>query len=362
MHETIEMKPAIATPTMSDAARWRAVLARSHAHDGAFVYAVRSTGVYCRPSCPSRRPRRDRVAFYATPDAAARAGFRACRRCRPNAPANDDRRIALVQRHLEAHLDERVTLAELAVVAGTSPFHLHRRFRDVVGLTPRAWVERRRLERMKSLLRDGERIADATYASGFGSSRGAYTAARRLGMTPARYARGGAGEEVRYAIVPTPAGMALIAATARGVCAASLGEGRAALFEALRREFPQATLRPAAPRDRVATWARAFVRHLASGAPLDGVPLDLRGTEFQRRVWQALREIPFGTRCTYTQIAKAIGRPKAVRAVASACAANRVAIAVPCHRVFRTDGGAAGYRWGVARKRRLEAIEGGGKG
>lgn len=338
-------------PRAAEAA-WAAVLARDGAADGAFVYAVATTGVYCRPSCPSRRPRRENVTFFADAAAAERAGFRACARCGPSGAA--DRAGAAVRRavvYLERHLDERVTLAALARRVGLSPFHLQRTFTRLVGLSPRAFQDARRLERFKVEVRAGAAVAEAGYAAGYGSSRGLHESARAgLGMTPSAYRRGGEGELIRFATAPAPLGRLLVARTARGACAVALGDADAALEAQLRAEFPRATLvRDPEP---VAAWLAALARELAGGAPAR-VPLDLRGTAFQLRVWRALRAIPRGETRSYAEVAEAVGAPRAARAVARACATNRVAVLVPCHRVVRGGGEAGGYRWGAPRKRAL---------
>lgn len=341
---------------LSPAAAWEAVLARDRARDGAFVYAVRTTGVYCRPSCPSRRPRREHVAFFAAPADAERAGFRACARCGPTAPAGRAAAaVAAAAAFLEAHLDERVTLAALARRVGLSPFHLQRAFRRALGLSPRAFQEARRLARFKAAVRGGASVGEATYAAGFGSARGLYQSARAgLGMTPAAYRRGGRGERVRFATAPTAAGALLVAVTDRGVCAVSLGDDDAALERALRRELPAAEV--ARDDGGLAAWLSAIARQVEGGPPAD-VPLDLRGTAFQLRVWRALREIPPGETRSYGALAAAVGDPRAARAVARACASNRLAVVVPCHRVVPAAGGPGGYRWGTPRKRALLEAE-----
>jgi len=346
------------SPSRADAARWRAVLGRSRAHDGAFVYAVTTTGIYCRPSCPSRRPARDNVRFFAAPDDAERHGFRACRRCTPRTLGADPARARLeaALRFLEAQADERPTLAAIAQAAGLSPSHLQRAFTREFGVSPREWLAQRRLETLKGRLKSGESVGLATYEAGFGSSRGVYAlAARRLGMPPGRYARGGAGQQIRYAIERSPLGALLVAATSRGVCDVIPGDRIESLIAELRAEFPHATL-TREKSGRVSRWARTLARRLREGE-LPRLPLDLAGTPFQLAVWRALRDIPFGETRTYGEIAAKLGRPHAARAVASACAANRAAVVVPCHRVTPATGGTGGYRWGRERKRSLLALE-----
>jgi AraC family transcriptional regulator of adaptative response/methylated-DNA-[protein]-cysteine methyltransferase len=338
-------------PPSPDDARWQAVLSRDRAAEGAFVYAVRTTGIYCRPTCPSRRPRRENVSFHATPAEAERAGFRACLRCGPDAPAPaGGEAVARAAAFLSAHPEERTTLAELARRVGLSPFHLQRTFRRATGLSPRAYQEAARLARFKAEVRRGAPVGLATYEAGFGSSRALYESARDgLGMTPGRYRRGGEGEVIRFATLPCALGRLLVAATERGVCAVSLGAADGPLEAELRAEFPRAEL--ARDEHGVSPWAAAVLRHVeAAGAP---PPLDLRGTAFQLRVWQALREIPRGETRSYGEVARTLGAPGSARAVARACASNRVALVVPCHRVVRGGGEAGGYRWGAELKRRL---------
>lgn len=343
--------PQRAELAMPEDAAWRAVLARDRGRDGAFVYAVRTTGVYCRPSCPSRRPRRENVSFFATAAGAEQAGYRACARCGPaggRAAAREavERAVAI----LEARPDRRIALGELARRVGMSPFHLQRTFRQSLGVSPRAFQDALRLARFKSRVRQGEPVGLATYEAGYGSSRGLYESARAgLGMTPATYRKGGQGERIRFTTVSSELGRLLVAAAARGVCAVSLGTEDAALEKDLRAEFPRAEV--ARDDAGVRPWVRAVVRRL-EGAP---TPLraDLRGTAFQLRVWAALRAIPYGETRSYGEVAAAIGEPGASRAVARACAANRLALVVPCHRVVRGDGGLGGYRWGLSRKRRI---------
>jgi AraC family transcriptional regulator of adaptative response/methylated-DNA-[protein]-cysteine methyltransferase len=343
-------------------AAWAAVEARDAGMDGRFVYAVTSTGIYCRPSCPSRRPRRDRVAFFAAPEGAEAAGFRACRRCRPRSagPSEAARTVRLVREYLDAHLDETVTLEELGREVGLSPWHLQRTFKQQTGMSPKNYVQARRAERLKARLQEGETVTTATYEAGYGASSRLYEqAGRRLGMTPGTYRRGGAGLDIRYAVVASPLGRLLVAATPRGVCAVTMGDDDRTLEAALRDEYPKARLdRIEGEGDDFAAWVEAVVASL-DGAPLT-LPLDLQGTAFQQRVWRALQEIPRGETRTYSEVAAGLGQPTAARAVAQACASNRVALAIPCHRVVRSDGDSGGYRWGAGRKRQILARESGG--
>jgi AraC family transcriptional regulator of adaptative response/methylated-DNA-[protein]-cysteine methyltransferase len=334
--------------------RWRAVLARDAASDGRFVYAVRSTGVYCRPTCPSRRPRRERVEFFPDAAAAERAGFRACLRCRPaeaRAAASNPfaRRIAAACRTIEEHADEPIALADLAREAGLSPYHFQRTFKRIVGVTPKQYAAACRERRLRGALHSGAGVTAATFAAGYGSGSRVYErSADRLGMTPAAFGRGGAGARIAFATAACALGRLLVAATERGVCAIELGDDDRRLEADLRRQFPAATIE--AGGGRLDDHVRAIVRHLDGVSPGLDLPLDVRATAFQRRVWLELQRIPRGQRRTYTQIARSIGQPAATRAVARACATNPVALAVPCHRVVRTDGRLGGYRWGLKRK------------
>ena len=345
------MTPSAAS---EDERRWRAVLARDAAEDGAFVYAVRSTGIFCRPSCPSRRPRRDRVRFFALPEAAQRAGFRPCRRCRPERAKLADPRLATVRGACRL-IDEAegvVTLAALGAELGTSPHHLQRSFTRIMGISPRAYAEARRLQRVKRLLKAGDGVAGALYEAGYGSSSRLYErASSQLGMTPASYKRGGLGAEIAYATAASPLGRLLVAATAKGICMVSLGASDAALMAELERDFPRAAIR----RDGQALGPalEALTRHLEGAQPHLDLPLDLRATAFQWRVWQALRAIPYGARMSYGEIAASLGMPKAARAVGHACGSNPVSLIVPCHRAVGADGSLTGYRWGLARKKAL---------
>jgi len=335
--------------------RWRIVLARDRRFDGSFVYAVRSTGIYCRPSCPSRRPRRDRVEFYPIPEAAERAGFRACRRCRPGeapAPAPETAVVREVCRVIAAAPDQALDLPALARRVELSPTQLVRRFRRLLGVSPREYHDARRVEFLKSSLKENRHVSPAIYAAGYGSSSRVYErAAERLGMTPARYGRGGEGAVIRYAVVSSPLGRLLVAATARGVCRVAMGNSGESLVAGLRSEFPAAVIQR--DPDKLARAVRAILRHLEGREPHLDLPIDVRMTAFQQRVWKVLRRIPFGETRSYQAVARAVGNPKAFRAVARACATNPVALIVPCHRVVQADGDLGGYRWGVKRKREL---------
>jgi AraC family transcriptional regulator of adaptative response/methylated-DNA-[protein]-cysteine methyltransferase len=333
---------------------WAAVAARDAAADGRFVYAVRTSGVYCRPACPSRLPLRRNVAFYESNAAAEAAGFRPCKRCRPNEDSAAARHVAAIGRAcaLIRQRDALPSLTEMAAAAGISRFHFHRLFKQITGATPREWGNAHRIGRFAARLEAGDGVAEAVYAAGFGASSRAYDAAPGgLGMTPAARRRGGRGETIRHTIVPTPLGHALIAATARGICMTALGDDPARLEAELRRRFPAAAFSPADAALRA--WAEEIVGFITRPGVHPDLPLDIEGTAFQAMVWRALQKIPPGRTASYGEIAAALGRPTAVRAVARAIASNNHAVLVPCHRVVRGDGALSGYRWGVARKRAL---------
>ncbi|MBV8890046.1 MAG: bifunctional DNA-binding transcriptional regulator/O6-methylguanine-DNA methyltransferase Ada [Alphaproteobacteria bacterium] len=337
---------------------WAALVARDANADGRFLYGVRTTGVYCRPGCASRPPRRENVTFFENRSAAEAAGFRSCKRCRPADASAAERHVAAIARAcaLIRARDTVPSLTELADAAGISRFHFHRVFRQITGATPRDWARTHRLGRFAAKLDAGEPIAEAVYGAGFGSGSRAYEAARSgLGMTPGARRRRGAGEAIGFVTMNTSLGWVLVAATHRGICMTALGDEPAALEAELQRRFPAAVL---APGDAVLReWARQVVHFLTAPGTLPDLPLDIRGTAFQARVWRALQKIPLGKTATYTEIAAALGQPLAVRAVARACAANNLAVLVPCHRVIRQDGDLAGYRWGVERKEALLARE-----
>jgi AraC family transcriptional regulator of adaptative response/methylated-DNA-[protein]-cysteine methyltransferase len=337
---------------------WAAMCAHDASQDGQWVYSVKTTGVYCRPGCASRQPLRKNVAFYATNEEAEAAGFRACKRCRPNEGSQAERHIAAVERAcaLIRSRDALPSLDELASAAGISRYHFHRVFKQLTGATPREWGKAHRLGRFGDRLDAGDNVAEAVYAAGFGASSRAYEAAPSgLGMTPAARRNGGRGETIRFTCVPTALGWALVAATERGICMTALGDDKAPLEADLRRRFPAALIWPAD--SKLAGWAERIVRFVTAPGEQPDLPLDIRGTAFQARVWRALQKVPPGSTATYSEIAAALGQPKAVRAVAAACAANKLALLVPCHRIVRRDGDLAGYRWGVERKRALLAAE-----
>jgi AraC family transcriptional regulator of adaptative response/methylated-DNA-[protein]-cysteine methyltransferase len=331
---------------------WQAVLAHDRDFDGIFVYAVRSTGVYCRPSCPSRRPRRDQVVFYASPETAEQAGFRSCRRCGKETTNAAGPQARMVEKAMNAIADARdgsPTLAELSSQLQVTPHRLARGFKRLTGITPREYGEARRLGRLKAGLRNSANVTEAIYDAGYGSSRAVYErAGTQLGMTPGAYRRGGAGMRIGYTIVDSPLGRLLVASTERGVCSVCLGDSDAALEKALLQEYPKAEIQRDS--NRLAATLEAFEQHLAGRKPHLDLPVDVQATIFQWRVWRELARIPYGETRSYSDVARAIGKPRAVRAVANACATNRVAVVIPCHRVVRQDGSLGGYRWGLDRK------------
>lgn len=342
----------------TDDQRWAAVQARDAAADGQFCFAVRTTGVYCHPSCRSRQPLRKNVKFFASPAAARAAGYRACKRCRPDglaAPSPQHKAIIRACRLIEDS-ETSPKLADLARAAGLSPYHFHRQFKKILGVTPKAYIAARRTGRLQRHLAKGAPVTDAIFDSGFNTSSRFYeTSAQTLGMKASAYRKGGEGAEISYAVVRCYLGHVLVAGTGRGICMIAFGNDPTELVADLKHRFPRADWREDA-RDFAAQVKRviAFIEAPAGGLDL---PLDIQGTAFQRRVWQALRQVPAGATASYADIARKIGQPAAVRAVAQACGANPLAVAIPCHRVVRQDGGLSGYRWGVARKRALLARE-----
>ncbi|GAB4194171.1 MAG: bifunctional DNA-binding transcriptional regulator/O6-methylguanine-DNA methyltransferase Ada [Thalassobaculales bacterium] len=340
--------------TVLDDARWQAVAARDKSAEGRFVMAVRTTGIFCKPGCPARLPKRENVIFFATPAEARAAGFRPCLRCKPDA-AGRDGQVGAVGRacRILDEAEEAPTLEALGRAVGVSPFHLQRLFKKHLGISPREYVDARRTQRLKTALHDGEPVAEAVFGAGYGSTSRVYGdgAAARLGMTPAAYRRGGAGEAIFWSVSATPLGPMAVAATERGLCFLGFTDDPADGERAVREEFPAAALQRD---DGVLKGAvDAVVAYLEGRAGHPDLPLDTRATAFQRQVWQHLQTIPLGETSTYSRIAAALGNPRAVRAVARACATNPVSVVVPCHRVLREDGSLAGYRWGLERKRAL---------
>jgi AraC family transcriptional regulator of adaptative response/methylated-DNA-[protein]-cysteine methyltransferase len=365
--ESLQMMPAQhsnpSTPSPVDAAdeqRWSAVVARNAARDGAFVFAVSSTGVYCRPSCPARRPRRENVQFFLTPAQAEQAGYRACLRCKPKSLSGNAQSDAAkaICRFIEQHLDEPLTLDRLGKEFRQSPFHLQRRFKAAVGITPREYADSCRLRLLKRNLQAGDSVTRAMYDAGYGSSSRLYErTASQLGMTPDKYRRGAVAAAIRYTCADSPLGRMLIAATDRGICAIQFARTDGELIEGLKREFPFAGRK--SDEGGLQSWVGALLKHMRgkSKTANSSLPLDIRATAFQRRVWTYLQSIPFGATRSYSQVAKGIGQPTAARAVARACATNPVAVAIPCHRVVREDGTMGGYRWGIDRKKALLELE-----
>jgi AraC family transcriptional regulator of adaptative response/methylated-DNA-[protein]-cysteine methyltransferase len=337
---------------MNPEKQWQLVLARDARSDGKFVYAVRSTGIFCRPTCPSRRPRRKLVEFFATASDAERAGYRACKRCRPTEANPQVTKVYAACRLIDENIDATLTLSAIGNKVGLSPFYLQRLFKRVLGVTPHEYRHARRAGEFKSALARGGRITDAIYEAGYGSSSRLYEKAQgRLGMTPSAYQRKGAGAIIRFSILDTQLGKLLVAVTEKGVCSIQFGDSDLALEKALRTQFSQAQI----TRDDTGleTMTTKLTAYLAGAAvPLD-LPLDVQATAFQERVWKALREIPYGETRSYSEVASQIGNKRAVRAVARACATNPVCLVVPCHRVVHKDGDLAGYRWGNKRKAAL---------
>ena len=348
--------PAPTSPSIDKNAAWQSVLSRNVAAD--FFYAVTTTGVFCRPSCSSRRPSRVNVRFFATAVEARAAGFRPCKRCKPAAPTAGGFHLAKVRAHIEKNFDRRVSLAELGRVSGMSPFTVQRLFKQAMGVSPLEYQRALRAGSLRSALKQGESVTDAIYEAGFGSSSRAYEGAQ-LGMTPARFAKGGKGEEIGWCSARSPFGWVVVGSTQRGLCWLSLASTRDEAEASLRAEFPAAELRHDSSLLQLVDAAMQRVREgsdlAESRSRIDS--LDLRGTVFQLRVWQALRQIPRGETRSYSELARELGDPKATRAVARACATNRVALVVPCHRVVGVSGSLTGYRWGVDRKRQLLQAE-----
>ncbi|MGB7922696.1 MAG: bifunctional DNA-binding transcriptional regulator/O6-methylguanine-DNA methyltransferase Ada [Pyrinomonadaceae bacterium] len=343
--------------TMEEEIYWQAVLAKDERFDGIFVYGVRSTGIYCRPSCAARRPGRRQVAFFPSCTAAEASGFRACLRCQPRSTSVSDPRVQMVLRvcrAIEEHAtdDDALSLERLGAELKVSPHHLQRTFKSITGITPRQYAAAHRLKLFKSRIKEGAEVTGAMYDAGYGSSSRLYEQApEQLGMTPATYRRGGKGMNISYTIVDSHLGRLLVAATGRGICAVNFGERDDALVESLATEYPAAVIRH--DETGLDEWVAGLLRHLDGTQLNHRLPLDLQATAFQLKVWEELRRIPYGETRSYKAVAEAIGQPTATRAVARACATNPVAILTPCHRVVRESGDMGGYRWGLERKRQL---------
>ena len=340
-----------------DSQMWAAVLARDSRCDGSFVFAVRSTGIYCKPSCPAKRPRRDRVVFFSMPAEAEESGFRPCHRCHPrdNGSYGGVGVVDRVCKYIEDNLDSKLTLSNLGAHAGISPSHLQRTFKQAVGLSPREYIQTRRLAKMKLLLKNGHTVTKALYGAGFSSRSRFYGSSDQFGMSAGTFRRGGEGLRVRYSIVNCPLGRLLVAATPRGLCAVFMGDTDAAVESALSEEYPQADLyRTGSGLD---IWIAAIMNYFGGREVNLNLPLDIQASTFQRRVWKEIQSIPYGRTTTYSEIAAELGEPSAARAVAKACATNPVSLVIPCHRVVGKNGDLRGYRWGEKRKKDLLALE-----
>lgn len=336
----------------TDSEKWRAALTRDRNSDGTFVFAVRSTGIYCKPSCPARRPGREQVTFFSGPDEAERSGFRPCKRCRPRDISTQAEFIDRLCKHIEANLEGKITLSTLSAYSGITPFHLQRTFKRIVGISPRQYVEARRLAKMKRSLRNGETVTRAMYNAGFSSRSRLYEKVpSRFGVSPSTLRRGGAGLRIEYTIVDCPLGRLLIGATERGICAVCMGDSDAGVKAALAEDYPAAELRR--NDDNMLRWVTDFMKYFSGQHSDLNLPVDVQGTAFQWRVWKEIQSIPYGNTTTYSKIAGSLGAPRAARAVARACAMNLVSLVIPCHRVVGEDGGLHGYRWGKKRKQAL---------
>ncbi|RZL01924.1 MAG: bifunctional DNA-binding transcriptional regulator/O6-methylguanine-DNA methyltransferase Ada [Rubrivivax sp.] len=348
---------------IQDEERWAAVLAKDAQGDGEFVFAVKTTGIYCRPSCPARPAKRQNVEFFGTTVQAAQAGYRACKRCKPDGASQDQQRQAWVSQACQAierntaQGEAALSLDELAGQVGLSPHHFHRIFKSATGLTPRQYHQAVQARRVAESLKGASTVTAAIYEAGFSSSGRFYEGAgASLGMSPNSLRQGAAGEQIRHTVERSPLGMMLVAATPRGVCAIEFGDDPAALVAGLKARFPKAAFEPGDAPFR--QWVAQILAYLDVPKGSLDLPLDVQGTAFQRRVWQALQDIPRRQTISYSELARNLGQASAVRAVASACANNHIALAIPCHRVVRTGGALAGYRWGLARKAELLRREG----
>ncbi|MCG8505162.1 MAG: bifunctional DNA-binding transcriptional regulator/O6-methylguanine-DNA methyltransferase Ada [Sphingomonadales bacterium] len=341
----------------TDDARWQASVERDEQADGAFVLAVKTTGIYCRPTCPAKQPKRENVEFFAVPDEAEAAGYRACKRCRPKGEPMGAEQVKAVETAcgILDSAEEPVTLVELAAEVGLSPFHFHRLFKQVTGLTPKEYFEAKRVERFRGEIATGASVTGALYGAGYGSASRFYeSGAKTLGMKPSLLKKGGTGLQIGYALIMTRLGWLVVAATESGVCAIVFAETPAEAPELLKARFPKASISEAG--EAMQAWVEEAARYVEMPSRGLDLPLDIQGTAFQRQVWKALQEIPVGETRTYSDVAREIGRPEAVRAVAGACARNNISLAIPCHRVVGRDGSLTGYAWGIERKRAL--IEG----
>lgn len=340
-----------------DMEKWRAVVDRDKTKDRLFVFGVRSTRIYCKPSCPARHPNPDQVVFFSQSDEAENAGFRACKRCHPREVESTNRAelIQRICRYIEANLDQKLTLENLSRQAGLSPFHFQRTFKTALGISPRQYVEARRLEKVKHSLRNGETVTNSQYDAGFTSKGRLYEKNTQLGVSPGLFRRGGQGLRIHYTIVDSQIGRVLLAATERGACAVCMGASDDAVEAALREDYYAADLRR--DDEGMKSWAGALQSYFDGHEFPQDLPLDLQATAFQWRVWKEIQSIPHGQTSSYSNIAESLGKPKARRAVARACATNPVAIIIPCHRVIGKDGSLRGYAWGVKRKKTLLSLE-----
>ncbi len=343
---------------LTDIEKWKAVLDRDSRFDGAFVTGVRSTGIYCKPSCPSKHPRREHVVFFSGREEAGLAGFRACLRCRPADIGLSSRTelIGRVCKYIETHLDQKLSLSTLSIDAGISPYHLQRTFKRVLGISPREYIEARRLEKVKGSLRKGQTVTNALYNAGFTSKARLYeNRSNHFGMNPGTFRRGGDGEQIHYSTFKSPIGRILVGFTARGLCALYMGNSDSEVEKLLMDDFPMANCYR--NDGAIQPWTEEFMRYFSGEPSSLDLPLDIQATAFQRKVWDRIQSIPYGETKSYSSIAVEIGQPNATRAVARACATNPVALVIPCHRVIGKDGSLTGYGWGMKRKQALLALE-----
>jgi AraC family transcriptional regulator, regulatory protein of adaptative response / methylated-DNA-[protein]-cysteine methyltransferase len=342
----------------TDEEKWTAALARDPTADGSFVFAVRSTGIYCRPSCPARRPRRTQVAFYTDPDQAEQSGYQPCKRCKPRGtlPPPKTQLVSQACSYIDTHLEERLTLSNIGTHVGASPFYLQRTFKKILGISPREYVDARRLTRVKHSLKNGETVTQALYKAGFTSRSRLYEKTHNsFGLSPGEVRRGGSGYQIEYTIIDCPLGRLLLGTTQRGVCAVCIGDSDIEVETALSEEYPLAEIRRAD--NDTFKWASEFAEYFAGQRSLEDLPIDVVATAFQWKVWKKIRSIPYGRTTSYAEMARTLGTPRGARAVGRACSTNPVALLVPCHRVIGVDGALHGYRWGVNRKKSLLELE-----